>query len=118
MSLAEAKAWLERGLGDPSVRSYLHMIGNLRITLNGDAAESIAHVFAPLEQITGDQVRLGLNGLWYAWRHVRTPQSWRIAGSLEHWAKPKPAWQPGFFGWVTPPYPASADWSDQLPRQD
>jgi hypothetical protein len=115
MSLDAAKEWLRRELSDPSLRGYLHMVGNLRITLIGDEAESIAHVFAPLEKVTTGKARLGFNGLWYAWRHVRTPKGWRIGGSLEHWAKPKPDWQPGFYGWVTPPYPASTDWSAPLP---
>jgi hypothetical protein len=115
MSLEEAKGWLRQQLGNPSVRGYLHMVGNLRITLMGDQAESIAHVFAPLEMVASGQARLGFNGIWYAWRHVRTPSGWRIAGSNDQWARPKPEWQPGFFGWVTPPYSAAADWSPPLP---
>jgi hypothetical protein len=118
MSLEEAKDWLRRELSDPDVRGYLHMVGNLRVTLMGDEAESIAHVFAPLETITGGAVRLGFNGIWYAWRHVRTQTGWRIAGSLDHWARPKPDWQPGFYGWVTPSYPAATDWSAPLPPHD
>jgi len=118
MSLEEAKGWLRRELTDAGVRGYLHMVGNLRITLMGDTAESIAHVFAPLETIAGGDVRLGFNGIWYGWRHVRTQTGWRIAGSLDQWAKSKPDWQPGFYGWVTPPYPATADWSAPLPSID
>jgi len=115
MDREEAKRWLRQELSDPSLRGYLHMVGNLRITLMGDQADSIAHVFAPLEKITNGAVQLGFNGLWYAWRHIRTPKGWRIAGSLDHWAKRKPDWQPGFYGWVTPPYSTSADWSAPLP---
>lgn len=118
MSLEETKDWLRQELSDPSLRGYLHLVGNLRITLTGDTAESIAHVFAPLERVTGGEVQLGFNGIWYGWRHVRTPAGWRIAGSLDQWAKAKPDWQPGFYGWVTPPYPAATDWSAPLPPND
>jgi hypothetical protein len=118
MSLEEAKGWLRQELTAPGVRGYLHMVGNLRITLMGDMADSIAHVFAPLETVAAGEARLGFNGIWYGWRHVRTPMGWRIAGSLDQWAKPKPDWQPGFYGWVTPPYPAATDWSAPLPPND
>jgi hypothetical protein len=114
MSLPETKAWLKRGLDDPSVRGYLHMVGNLHITLRSGEADSIAHVFTPIEMMMDDGIRLGFNGLWFAWRHVLTAQGWRIAGSLDHWTRPD--WEPGFYGWVTPPYSVTTDWSAPLPE--
>lgn len=104
MRAAAAKAWLRRIYSVPALRACLHMVGNMQIRLMGDAAESLTRVFVPLELVTGEQARLGLNGVWYAWRHVRTEQGWRIIGSLDRWAPAKPAWQPGFYGWVSPPY--------------
>lgn len=105
MRAAEAKAWLRGLYSAPALRACLHMVGNMHIRLMGDAAESLTRVFVPLELLSGEAARLGMNGVWYAWRHARTEQGWRIAGSLDRWAPAKPAWQPGFYGWVSPPYP-------------
>ena len=106
---AEAAAWLRRIYSAPALRACLHMVGNMHIRLAGDAAESLTRVFVPLELLDGDQARLGLNGVWYAWRHARTAEGWRITGSLDRWAPAKPAWQPGFYGWVSPPYDAHGE---------
>jgi hypothetical protein len=115
LSVAEAKAWLRKTFTQAAVRRYLHMVGNLRIALRGDEAESLSHCFVPMERRDGDQVRFAFNGIWFAWRHVRTREGWRIAGSLDNWARPKPDWQPGFYGWATPAYSAGSDWSAPLP---
>lgn len=102
MTYPEAKEWLRKALSNPAIRGYYHLMGSMRIRVMGDVAESLTRCFNPMEFIQKDgQVRLWLNGIWYHWRHVRTPRGWRIIG---HWPQPV---RRKVFDWSTPPYPAT-----------
>lgn len=104
LSLGEAKTWLREALTGPGVQGYFHMMGAVSIELRGDTAESRTRCFNPMEFAQKDgQIRLWLNGIWYHWQHVRTPQGWRIARRL-----PPETHMRRAFGWSTPPFPTAA----------
>lgn len=102
MSLPEAKAWLKQALTTPHIRGYYHLMGNMWIKVTGDTAESRTRCFNPMEFIQPDgQVRLWFNGIWYHWKHVRTPKGWRISS---RWPEPAGGHLKSF-DWTTPSFP-------------
>jgi hypothetical protein len=78
----DVKAWLRTVL--PTFAGYQHMVGNLSIQLDGDAARGRTICFNPMEVALpegGTQVMF--LGLWYLDRFVRTVHGWRIAERVE-----------------------------------
>ena len=109
-TIEQSIAWLDEGLSNPPNIGYHHIMGNLWINVAGDDAESIVHCFNPMSylQESGD-VSLHVQWLWYHWRHVRTPEGWRIAGL---WQGPSalgvdPPMRRAS-GWTTPPAPVDS----------
>ena len=72
------KAWLAEIL--PTFPSYQHIVGNRRITLDGDAATSIASFHNPMVLADGTMFFCGGE---YHDRLVRTADGWRIAERVE-----------------------------------
>jgi hypothetical protein len=78
----EVKAWLAKVL--PIFPATQHMLGNKRVTIDGDTATSMVHFYNPMrspgENGSGPMFYLGG---YYNDRLVRTPDGWRIADRFE-----------------------------------
>jgi 3-phenylpropionate/cinnamic acid dioxygenase small subunit len=72
------KAWLAEVL--PTFPSYQHLVGNRRITLQGDTATSIAAFHNPMVWPNGTMFFCGGE---YHDKLVRTADGWRIAERIE-----------------------------------
>jgi 3-phenylpropionate/cinnamic acid dioxygenase small subunit len=72
------KAWLSEVL--PYFPQYQHIVGNRNVTLDGDAATSVAAFFNPMVQQNGDTFFCGGE---YHDQLVRGPDGWRIAERVE-----------------------------------
>lgn len=75
----EIRAWLAKTL--PIFASTQHLMGNLAVTLDGDAASGRCMCFNPmaLEPVTEKDQRVFFYGLWYSLDFVRSSDGWRIA---------------------------------------
>lgn len=69
-------AWLDRALAAWPVN--LHLIGNLAITLDGDAATCRSYFLAPMAAGPVGAQESVINGGLYEDALVRTPAGWRI----------------------------------------
>ncbi|MFM8303538.1 MAG: nuclear transport factor 2 family protein [Actinomycetota bacterium] len=86
------KAWLAEVL--PMFPAYQHLVGNRRVTLDGDAATSVAVFHNPMA--LGDGTMFFCGGEYHD-RLVRTPEGWRITERVEQTAYstgPMPATKP------------------------
>jgi hypothetical protein len=74
--LPAIKAWFDTTLG--MFAGYQHLIGNVRVSITGDTATSIAACHNPMWIDDHGRTRLLQVGLWYrdAWR--RTSDGWCI----------------------------------------
>lgn len=78
----EVKAWLGSVL--PAFPNYQHMVGNISIRLDGDAARSRTICFNPMEVALPDGgTQVIFLGLWYVDRFVRTAHGWRMVERVE-----------------------------------
>jgi hypothetical protein len=84
-SVDEAIAWLQEVMTSPPIIGFQHIMGNLWIDLRGDEAESFTHCFNPQQYVQpdGETVSLHLQFHYYHFRHVRTPEGWKIANGAE-----------------------------------
>jgi hypothetical protein len=74
----EAIAFLERAF--PLFANTQHLIGNMRIHLNGDSATARTMCYNPLEfDVPDAENKLVVIGLWYVDELIRTEQGWRIS---------------------------------------
>ncbi len=78
----DVKAWLCTVL--PQFPHYQHMVGNLSIRLDGEAAHGRTICFNPMEVALPDGgTQVMFLGLWYVDRFERTVRGWRIAERVE-----------------------------------
>lgn len=77
-SYPEIKAWLSEIL--PMFPAYQHLVGNRRVTLQGDTATSVSTFHNPM--VMGDGTMFFCGGEYHD-RLVRTPDGWRIAERIE-----------------------------------
>ena len=78
----EIKAWLPPALS--RFPSYYHMMGNFLITVTGDTATGRVTCYNPMVVDLGNgKTQVGLLGLWYVDKYVRTPKGWRICERVE-----------------------------------
>ena len=80
----EIKAWLKEIM--PTFPNYYHMLGNPSVTISSNSATSRTICFNPM--VTGaaegqSQTEVFFCGLWYADKHTRTADGWRIAERIE-----------------------------------
>jgi ketosteroid isomerase-like protein len=82
-SYPEVKAWLAKVLA--IFPAGQHMLGNKRVTIDGDTAASVAHLYNPMRMPGkgGDDGPMFYVGGYYKDRLVRTPDGWRIADRFE-----------------------------------
>lgn len=78
----EIKDWLAPALaGFPH---YLHLVGNIEITLSGDTATACTLCLNPMETpLPGGGSQVMFLGLWYRDNLVRTSKGWRISQRVE-----------------------------------
>jgi 3-phenylpropionate/cinnamic acid dioxygenase small subunit len=82
----EVKAWLAKALRlFPTTQ---HLLGNKRVTIDGDAATSRTHFYNPMvaPKDGGGGIQMFYVGGYYNDRLVRTPDGWRIADRFEETA--------------------------------
>ncbi|WP_420429149.1 nuclear transport factor 2 family protein [Algiphilus sp.] len=78
----EVKAWLAQVL--PHFPAYYHLIGNVAITVEGDAARSRSACFNPMTvRLEDGTEQTFFLGLWYHDRWQRTEAGWRITERVE-----------------------------------
>ncbi|GLB63384.1 hypothetical protein NCCP2495_12620 [Dietzia sp. NCCP-2495] len=72
------RAWLAEML--PIFAATQHLMGNLAVRLDGDAATGRCMCFNPmaLDPVTEKEQRMLFYGLWYRLGFVRTADGWRI----------------------------------------
>ena len=78
----EIKAWLGTALAH--FPHYCHLVGNIEITLSGDAATGRTLCINPMDTPLpsgGSQVMF--LGLWYKDKFIRTPSGWRMTERVE-----------------------------------
>jgi ketosteroid isomerase-like protein len=76
-TLGEAQRFLAQAL--PAFPRSQHMLGNMRIELDGDTARARTICHNPMVWRTPDGgERVVFFGIWYADALVRTPEGWRI----------------------------------------
>ena len=75
----EVKEWLAQVL--PNFPAYFHMLGNVDIRVDGDAASSRSICFNPMK--LDESGRVLFCGLWYEDEFVRTADGWRISRRVE-----------------------------------
>ncbi len=75
------KAWLAEVL--PMFPAYQHLVGNRRVTLQGDTATSVAAFHNPM--VMGDGTMFFCGGEYHD-KLVRTADGWRIAERIEQTA--------------------------------
>ncbi|MFA5885022.1 MAG: nuclear transport factor 2 family protein [Acidimicrobiia bacterium] len=88
---ATVKKWLSDVL--PNFPAYQHIVANRRVSLDGDAATSVAAFFNPM--VMGDGTTFFCGGEYHD-KIVRTADGWRIAERVE-----KTVWTYG----LVPPVP-------------
>lgn len=77
----EIKRWLKEVLA--SFPAFQHLVGNMDIRIEGDAATGRILCFNPMAVPTDTSVRVGFYGLWYVDSYVRTADGWRIRTRTE-----------------------------------
>jgi 3-phenylpropionate/cinnamic acid dioxygenase small subunit len=78
----EIKAWLAKALA--SFPHYQHLVGNMDIRVDGDAAVSRTACFNPMAvAVPAGKSQVMFLGLWYRDRFVRTPSGWRMCERVE-----------------------------------
>jgi hypothetical protein len=93
-SYPEVKAFLQGAL--PGLVDYYHMVGNIRLQLDGDRATGRVMCFnpmgVPMPQQQGPHMMF--LGLFYVDEYVRTDAGWRIARRVEErsWGYNVPDW--------------------------
>ncbi len=75
----DVKGWLAQVL--PNFPAYFHMLGNVDIRVDGDAASSRSICFNPMK--LDESGRVLFCGLWYEDELVRTADGWRISRRVE-----------------------------------
>jgi 3-phenylpropionate/cinnamic acid dioxygenase small subunit len=81
----EVKAWLAKALSMFPMTQ--HLLGNKRVTIDGDAATSRTHFFNPMgAPKEGGGLQLFYVGGYYQDRLLRTADGWRIADRFEETA--------------------------------
>lgn len=85
------KAWLAEVL--PMFPSYQHVVGNRRVTIDGDTGSAISAFFNPM--VMGGGATFFCGGEYHD-ELVRTPDGWRIARRVEKtvWTYGAPATEP------------------------
>lgn len=97
---ADAVGWLRQRFTRPDLHGYVHMMVQSRITLMGDAADSLTRCLNPVERVLPDQRHVAHYDFHcFHFQHVRTPQGWRIRRRLS-------AEEPRALRWETPPFNA------------
>jgi hypothetical protein len=78
----EVKAWLAEVL--PNFPMYAHMLGNLSVRIDGDAASSRTICFNPMVlPAAAKQDQIMFCGLWYDDDFLRTADGWRMTRRVE-----------------------------------
>jgi 3-phenylpropionate/cinnamic acid dioxygenase small subunit len=72
------KKWLAEVL--PHFPAYQHLVGNRKVTLDGDTATAVSAFFNPMVQADGSTFFVGGE---YHDRLLRTPDGWRIVERIE-----------------------------------
>jgi hypothetical protein len=89
----EVAEWLAKTM--PTFPTYQHLVSNVELSIDGDAATGRVMLFNPMGCRTPDGVQVALIGLWYNDKFRRTPDGWRFTERVE-----EPSWQrdwpPGF----------------------
>ena len=81
----EVKAWLAKALAMFPMTQ--HLLGNKRVTLDGDTATSRTYFYNPMgAPKKGGGLQMFFVGGYYNDRLVRTPDGWRIAERFEETA--------------------------------
>jgi 3-phenylpropionate/cinnamic acid dioxygenase small subunit len=81
----EVKAWLAKALA--MFPTTQHLLGNKRVTLDGDTATSRTYFYNPMgAPKKGGGLQMFFVGGYYNDRLVRTPDGWRIAERFEETA--------------------------------
>ena len=89
----EVAQWLAQVM--PTFAAYQHLVSNVELTIDGDAATGRAMLFNPMGCQTANGVQVALIGLWYNDRFRRTEDGWRFTERVEElsWQRD---WPPGF----------------------
>ncbi|MCO5397409.1 nuclear transport factor 2 family protein [Ralstonia soli] len=78
----EVKAWLRSVL--PAFPNTQHMVGNVSVRLDGDAARARTICFNPMEVVLEDgRTQVMFLGLWYVDRFKRGAHGWRMVERVE-----------------------------------
>ncbi len=78
----DVKAWLPQAMAN--FPHYQHLIGNMDIKVDGDAATSRTACFNPMvTALPGGGSQVMFLGLWYLDKFVRTPSGWRMCERVE-----------------------------------
>jgi hypothetical protein len=90
--LPTIKAYLRRVM--PGFKSFQHLTGSTRLTLDGDAARARSIVFNPIVLERAGVEEVMFVGLWYRDVFTRTIQGWRIQTRSEErcYLHNMPAW--------------------------
>ena len=76
------KAWLKQALA--KFPHYQHLVGNMDIHIDADAATSRTACFNPMmTTLPGGGSQVMFLGLWYLDKFVRTPSGWRMCERVE-----------------------------------
>ena len=87
----EVAEWLAATM--PTFPAYQHLVSNVELSIDGDAATGRAMLFNPMGCRTRDGVQVALIGLWYNDKFRRTPDGWRFTERVEEpsWSRDWPA---------------------------
>jgi len=87
----EVAQWLAETM--PMFPAYQHLVSNVELSIDGDAATGRAMLFNPMGCRTADGVQMALIGLWYNDKFRRTPDGWRFTERVEEpsWSRDWPA---------------------------
>jgi hypothetical protein len=78
----QIKKWLSEVL--PNFPGYCHLVGNIALTITGDAATGRTLCINPMNtKIPSGGAQVMWLGLWYRDKYVRTPQGWRFTERVE-----------------------------------
>ena len=92
-SYPEVKAFLQSAL--PAFVDYFHMLGNIRLKLDGDRATGRVMCFNPMGVPAPDaQPHMLFLGVYYVDQYLRTNEGWRIRERVEQrsWGHNVPEW--------------------------
>jgi hypothetical protein len=78
----EIKQFLKQSL--PGFPGYMHMVGNVQVTVTGDTASGRTACFNPMVcELKDGSRQVMFLGLWYLDEYVRTPAGWRFTKRVE-----------------------------------